>query len=67
MLPPLLKESILREWFRAMSKAKISAHTATKEMVAFRARVWPQQMSRLVIWSKVSIFKNVKHLSTLSS
>lgn len=55
----LLRELILTE-FQPMAREKL-ALTAMIEMVALLVQVKFQRLSRPVIWSKVSTFKNAKH------
>ena len=58
LTPPLLRELILLE-FQPMARAKLVL-TVMIEMETFLAQVKFQRLSRPVIWSKVSIFKNAK-------
>ena len=55
---PLLRKELIQQASQAMDKANW-VRIAMNEMVALR--VQSHQLSKLVIWSKVSIFKNVKH------
>lgn len=59
-LMPLLYKELIQLAFQAMVKAKW-VRTAMKETIVLRVQDRSHQLSRPVIWSKVSIFKNVKH------
>ena len=59
-LMPLLHKELIQLAFQAMDKAKW-VRIAMNETVALRVQVRSHLLSRPVIWSKVSIFKNVKH------
>ena len=60
LMPPPLPRELIRREFQAMARAKL-VRIAMIEMVALQAQGKFQRLPRPVIWSKVSIFKNVKH------